>query len=729
MSTYTINFTDSSKTSFNIQPFTVDTTNTTLSLPGKGRVDYGEIITEQLVHIMENFSGPDEPANATSGQLWYSNDSSPSVAELKIFNSDGTWDAVLLTTGTSAMTGNLDLGTNKLINVGDATDPTDGLNIQTADGLYVNLVTDNNQTLTGLGTITIDRTASFGEFVTCTAGVPTDGQTTVLATVQYVINKVASGVGDIGIDGLTDVYVPSPTNGDLFVFDSSISPDSWTNKTTSELGIFTSSGTNVLETGATIDGTLGTITVSTPSDGDTNDVANVDYVLSKNTLAAQQDVLLTTPTTNDILIRSGSNWVNSSLANANIPTLTGNNVFSGTISVGDPSANTHVTTKQWVESQFASVLSGSIKRFVTVVGSPEINELNFLTGAFVITGTSASNEIEVYLDGIKQIACERARARIYSTASPTEVYSDQTDTGLQPGSPLTTLASYSNTNTNGNVDLNGTTTAVGQSFVGNDEQAIECTVDVSVVGSPIGTVQAHIYSHSGSFGTSSVPNTLLASSNAVDVTGLTGSPSYETVTFDFRDSNLVFVNGTNYVLVIEYASGTATDYISVATDSSAPTAPGNSSTYAGSWTAVGGTDVIFSVSTTPPLTDTITIDGTPYTVTTTYRSTTIWQDIVNDINDAITTNGTAFIVDGTLEIITTSQGNGSTIDVPYDTGGLFETIGNNTVDYLIPSVDYSFKEYTTTTSPDSEAAPFTDVDKIVFTDYVPTGTTIEVVIR
>lgn len=72
---YTIDYTtkggDPTKPSFQIQPGQIDTTSTDLSLPGKGRVDYGELYNENLVHILENFSSPVAPGKPTRGQLWY----------------------------------------------------------------------------------------------------------------------------------------------------------------------------------------------------------------------------------------------------------------------------------------------------------------------------------------------------------------------------------------------------------------------------------------------------------------------------------------------------------------------------------------------------------------------------------------------------------------------------------------------------------------------------------
>lgn len=45
--------------------------NTTLQLPGRGSINYGENILEDLVHMLEHFAAPFAPNNPVLGQLWY----------------------------------------------------------------------------------------------------------------------------------------------------------------------------------------------------------------------------------------------------------------------------------------------------------------------------------------------------------------------------------------------------------------------------------------------------------------------------------------------------------------------------------------------------------------------------------------------------------------------------------------------------------------------------------
>ena len=88
---YPINRTDGTLL-LNVQDFTRDSESTSLTLLGRGSVDYGESVAENLVHLLENFSSPTPPANPLQGQVWYHtfNPGPPIqlVNKLKVF--DGT---------------------------------------------------------------------------------------------------------------------------------------------------------------------------------------------------------------------------------------------------------------------------------------------------------------------------------------------------------------------------------------------------------------------------------------------------------------------------------------------------------------------------------------------------------------------------------------------------------------------------------------------------------------
>lgn len=83
---YQINFTDLvNKGSIQVDPNTVNN-ETSLKLPGRTKSDYGELVLENLLHLLENFANNNPPTNPIEGQLWY--DTTIGVDQLKIY--DGT---------------------------------------------------------------------------------------------------------------------------------------------------------------------------------------------------------------------------------------------------------------------------------------------------------------------------------------------------------------------------------------------------------------------------------------------------------------------------------------------------------------------------------------------------------------------------------------------------------------------------------------------------------------
>jgi hypothetical protein len=73
---------------------TVDTT-TPIKLLGKNYSAYGEIMAENLVQMLENFSNPTEPSNPIIGQFWWNSDSQViSVYDGKKWNAIGGSDLI-----------------------------------------------------------------------------------------------------------------------------------------------------------------------------------------------------------------------------------------------------------------------------------------------------------------------------------------------------------------------------------------------------------------------------------------------------------------------------------------------------------------------------------------------------------------------------------------------------------------------------------------------------------
>lgn len=84
---YEIRFTDSiNKGVIVVEDREIDSLSTSLSFPGKGTTNYGKVIAENMLHMLENFAFNVPPDNPVEGQLWY--DTSTGEDQLKIY--DGT---------------------------------------------------------------------------------------------------------------------------------------------------------------------------------------------------------------------------------------------------------------------------------------------------------------------------------------------------------------------------------------------------------------------------------------------------------------------------------------------------------------------------------------------------------------------------------------------------------------------------------------------------------------
>lgn len=85
--TYQVQFTElnnPAKTPIVVQDQSVEQSRTSLKFVGKNYAGYGQVIAEDFLHLLENFSAPTPPANPIQGQLWYDT----VATELKIY--DGT---------------------------------------------------------------------------------------------------------------------------------------------------------------------------------------------------------------------------------------------------------------------------------------------------------------------------------------------------------------------------------------------------------------------------------------------------------------------------------------------------------------------------------------------------------------------------------------------------------------------------------------------------------------
>ena len=80
---YTVNKTNSSATpnSYTVQDSILNT-QTDISFIGKGYAGYGEIVAENFLNLLENFSNTTAPSKPIKGQLWFDE----SEGRLKVYN-------------------------------------------------------------------------------------------------------------------------------------------------------------------------------------------------------------------------------------------------------------------------------------------------------------------------------------------------------------------------------------------------------------------------------------------------------------------------------------------------------------------------------------------------------------------------------------------------------------------------------------------------------------------
>lgn len=81
---YTVNFTDSVNKGNLVVEENSTNNETSLTLVGRNLSDYGQIVNENFLHLLENFANTSPPINPVEGQLWY--DTTSNVDQLKVYD-------------------------------------------------------------------------------------------------------------------------------------------------------------------------------------------------------------------------------------------------------------------------------------------------------------------------------------------------------------------------------------------------------------------------------------------------------------------------------------------------------------------------------------------------------------------------------------------------------------------------------------------------------------------
>lgn len=144
---YTIRFSDPDKAAFSVSPYTTDGTaapsaalplhplavraSTSLVLVGKGVVDYGAVIQNNVVYVTENFANATAPVYPMEGQEWF--DNTPASKRLMVYNGS-SWDQVLVN---GKFTTAMNATNQRISNVGTPTAGQDAVTKDYADDTFV----------------------------------------------------------------------------------------------------------------------------------------------------------------------------------------------------------------------------------------------------------------------------------------------------------------------------------------------------------------------------------------------------------------------------------------------------------------------------------------------------------------------------------------------------------------------------------------------------------------
>jgi len=86
-------------------------TSTSLTLIGKNQPNYGAYIAQDLVLLMQNFAGTNQPANAKIGQLWFDNNTGQNLLKVNYNGQSNGFKAITaVTNGTTSPNSNLQAG-------------------------------------------------------------------------------------------------------------------------------------------------------------------------------------------------------------------------------------------------------------------------------------------------------------------------------------------------------------------------------------------------------------------------------------------------------------------------------------------------------------------------------------------------------------------------------------------------------------------------------------------
>ena len=181
---------------------TINTTSTSLGLPGRNFAGYGQTVDTNFVHQLENYAANTPPANPLRGQLWYDLNNSL----LKVCPSDNqtnanAWVTLATSSGTSVTT----FGTVSVTGNLQANNIT-AVNAIVGDTITVRLATVTANATIANAAITTGNIGTLNTQVITTGGNGTGGTITGTWTSNGAANSFVIGSGNIYVSNVGNVW-------------------------------------------------------------------------------------------------------------------------------------------------------------------------------------------------------------------------------------------------------------------------------------------------------------------------------------------------------------------------------------------------------------------------------------------------------------------------------------------------------------------------------------------
>jgi len=227
-------------------------------------------------------------------------------------------------------------------------------------------------------------------------------------------------------------------------------------------------------------------------------------------------------------------------------------------------------------------------------------EMNAEAGSYAVAGVAATPAYGRVFDAAPDSYAVSGAA---ATVAPGWVFEAGTGSYLLDWPPHIE-GSYSESNKSSGTGIrgDGVQTQVAQSFLVGSEVVRLVSADFYLArdDNPPGNAYAHLYAHTGSFGTTSKPTgSPLATSDPVVAASMSDFPTYGLVRFEFSGAQRVSLQaGTHYCIAVEYSAGSGSNIIYVGRDSTSPTHAGNDSRYFDAQWDVEPNDLCFYVRAT-----------------------------------------------------------------------------------------------------------------------------------